>query len=356
MSYAERRAIIARIEAVRGSKLIAFVLSDRTSILPVPGLPVNLDSESHIHLIDHLRAIGKQERLDLFLHTRGGSTDAVWPLVSLLREYCDKLTVIVPFRAHSAGTLICLGADEIVMTNWAELSPIDPTTGNQFNPGDPTNPAAKLGISVEDVTAYFQLAKDLAGIKDEDHTAEVFKQLAGVVHPLALGNVQRVYMMIRRLADRLLSIHLHGPENAKRIKLIITGLAAEFFSHVHAITRKEATDLLGNWVRPPSEQEEPLVTELFEAYAEALELRTKFSLPEYMGDNPTRDLSIIGGLLESTAMSHVYSTQIKVGQRPQLPPNVQVQLPPGATIPFGPWVGRFFDYSIQNMGWRRDNA
>jgi ClpP class serine protease len=46
----------------------------------------------------------------------------VWPLVTLLRQYCKRLAVLVPFRAHSAGTLISLGADEIVMLPGSELA------------------------------------------------------------------------------------------------------------------------------------------------------------------------------------------------------------------------------------------
>lgn len=352
MAYAERKAIISRLEGIRKSRLIAFVLSDRATFPPgVPGFAVNIDGESHIFLIDQLRAIGKTRQLDLFLYTRGGNTDAVWPFVSLLREYCDRLTVVVPFRAHSAGTLICLGADEIIMTDWAELSPIDPTTGNQFNPRDPSNPANPLGISVEDVAAYFQLAADRAGIKEPDQTLEVFKQLAALVHPLALGNVQRVYMLIRRLAARLLALHL-DEEDSKKTQKIIKGLAEEFYSHIHAISRKEAIELLGDWVRAPTMDEAPLITELFESYAGTLELRNKFSLPEYMADQPLRELPVLGGFLESTDLSHVVATQLKVGQRPQLPPNVQMQVVPGSPVPLAQFVGRLYDHGVQNFGWR----
>ena len=45
-----------------------------------------------------------------------------------------------------------MAAKRIVMTRLAELSPIDPTTGNQFNPVD--GKGNRLGISVEDVRAY----------------------------------------------------------------------------------------------------------------------------------------------------------------------------------------------------------
>ena len=58
----------------------------------------------------------------------------------MIREYCDKFSVLVPDKAHSAATMIALGADEIVMSNLSEISPIDPSTANVFNPQDPQNP------------------------------------------------------------------------------------------------------------------------------------------------------------------------------------------------------------------------
>ena len=80
--------------------------------------------------------------------------NAVWPIVSLFREFDENFEVLVPFRCHSGDTLVALGTKKIVLTPLSELSPIDPTTGNQFNPSDPSNPSARLGISVEDVVAY----------------------------------------------------------------------------------------------------------------------------------------------------------------------------------------------------------
>jgi hypothetical protein len=160
----------------------------------LPGFSNNLSGEPQLQLLSLLEEIGYVERLDLFLYTRGGTTEAVWPIITALREHCDTLGVLVPFRAHSAGTLLCLGADEVVMMPGAELSPIDPTTGNQFNPVDPANPQGRFGISVEDVVAYFKLAEDRAEIHDEAHRAQVFRELTSQVHPLALGNVQRVYI------------------------------------------------------------------------------------------------------------------------------------------------------------------
>ncbi|MFN0181188.1 MAG: SDH family Clp fold serine proteinase [Gemmatimonadales bacterium] len=83
----------------------------------------------------HLRAFGKnQPRIDLVLYTTGGDIMAAYRLVPLIREYCETFTVIVPFRCQSAGTLVALGADNIIMLPEGQLSPVDPSTNGPYNP------------------------------------------------------------------------------------------------------------------------------------------------------------------------------------------------------------------------------
>ncbi len=129
-------------------------------------------------------------------------------IVQLAREYCKTFEVIVPYRAHSAGTLICLGADNIVMARLGELTPVDPSTANDFNPQNPLNPAARIPISVEDVIAYLALAKNQAELTSESTRLEVFKALTSQINVIALGNVRRVYNEIRALVDSLLKLHM----------------------------------------------------------------------------------------------------------------------------------------------------
>src|SRR5262249_33609661 len=145
--------------------------------------------------------------IDLCVYTRGGDVNAVWPVVSILREFDADFEVLVPFRCHSAGTLVALGAKTIVMGPLSELSPIDPSTGNQFNPPDPRNSDSKLAISVEDVRAYRTFIADQLSdsVDTEERAPDVpieriapfIDRLATQVHPLALGNVQRVLLQVR---------------------------------------------------------------------------------------------------------------------------------------------------------------
>lgn len=79
-------------------------------------------------LIDLLHHVPRGEDLDILLHTGGGDIDAAEKLITIIRNWVDQgvLLVIVPDFAKSAGTLMALGADWIVMSDTSELGPIDP--------------------------------------------------------------------------------------------------------------------------------------------------------------------------------------------------------------------------------------
>jgi ClpP class serine protease len=64
--------------------------------------------------------------LDVLLQSPGGDIDSAEKLVYMIRERVASLRILVVERAKSAGTLIALAADEILMSSTSELGPIDP--------------------------------------------------------------------------------------------------------------------------------------------------------------------------------------------------------------------------------------
>jgi len=65
-------------------------------------------------------------KLDLILHTGGGSAEATDAIVSYLRQKYDYIRVIIPQAAMSAGTMLACAADVIVMGKQSSIGPIDP--------------------------------------------------------------------------------------------------------------------------------------------------------------------------------------------------------------------------------------
>lgn len=64
--------------------------------------------------------------LTLILHTPGGVTNSTETIVSYLRSKFDYIEVIIPTYAMSAGTMISLSANNIIMGRQSQLGPIDP--------------------------------------------------------------------------------------------------------------------------------------------------------------------------------------------------------------------------------------
>ena len=360
---------IKDIQALRNSKVICYFMADRESVPNnLPGFVGVVSSDSYLHIRKHLKKLvadskkDKLDKLDLILYTRGGEIDAVMPLINLLRSYSKEFNIMVPFKAHSAGTLACLGADSIVMTKISQLSPIDPTTANQFNPllknNDPNSP--RIGISVEDVASYFKFAfkkeEDTSDkvrileIKDESAKVEVFKELVKHVHPLALGNVFRIYSQIRLIGKELLGRHL--AKTNPKIKSITKALAEDYYSHQQSIDFKAAKEIFGNLVKAAIPDEEKLLNQLVDEYVTDMELDKKFNLREFMGDDLEKETIIKGAYVHSETKTHIFETKLKLTQRSEVPPNVNIQVPPGGSVPLIPNFPRAMNIDVVSFNWR----
>ena len=115
-----RRDIIEKIESHRGSKVLVYFVGDR------PRLEAKIASDSIRWLYEHLKNMNGDKRvgtLDFYIYSRGGSLETPWPIISMPREYCENLNVLITYKAFSAATLMALGADKILMGrkgSWAQ--------------------------------------------------------------------------------------------------------------------------------------------------------------------------------------------------------------------------------------------
>lgn len=325
----DKKQFIQKIEESRKSRVITYLTSDRQG-------PINARVAMDIIPIisKQLQVIGKTENIDLFLYSAGGDTMVPWRLVSMMREYCDKFSVLIPYKAHSAATMIALGADEIVMSGLSELSPIDPSTANVFNPQDPQNPQNKIPISVEDVMAYFDLAKNKFGIKNDEELSKIFNKFVEAnpqIHPLALGNVNRIHNLIRVLAKRLLKSH-KAPMKEEEIGKVVDYFTEKLYSHQYFIGRKEAKEDLGlKTVVDASDSLSKMMTDLYEEYNKELDFGKIWNPENELGANAMqnrKDYKI--AFIESSQLSNYYDISVEyrkqqvnmVQQTPQGPVQV----------------------------------
>lgn len=310
----------------RGSEVIAWLTGDRPG-----GLETQIAFEQVGVLYDHLTAIGPQKQIDLLLYSRGGLTLAGFAAVNLIREFCDRFNVLVPYRAMSCATLITLGADEIVMGRLGQLSPVDPSINSPYNPPAPQIPGVALGqprflpLSVEDVVAYAELAKNEFKLKEEASMIRVLESLASKIHPIALGNVQRSRTQIQMLATKLLASRKAAGSEAQ-VKKVVQVVTRELGSHDYIISRREARDELGLPVTFPSAEVENRMWRLFKSYEREMQLTTPYNQEALLGPLPQATIVFRRAFVESAPLTSIYETERNVSR-------VQMMTPQGIQAP-----------------------
>lgn len=95
----------------------------------------------------------KHDKIYVFLTTPGGSLTPVQRMVDVLRHFYQEVNFIVPDYAYSAGTILCMSGDNILMNYFSTLGPIDPQVQNKDG-----NLVAALGY-LDKINELLQKAK-----------------------------------------------------------------------------------------------------------------------------------------------------------------------------------------------------
>lgn len=333
----ERIALIRSIEEKRGTRVITYITSDRPNL----HYPISPDIVPIIH--DQILSLPADQRknIDLFLYTRGGNSDVPWTIVSMLREYsvAGGFSLLVPFRCHSAGTMIALGADEIIMTKKGELGPIDITMNGPHNPKDSIG--RNLPMSVEDVMGYFDLIKNQKNEDEESYAALAFNLISSQVSPIALGAVNRSYNQTRLVAERLLETRT-DPYDDKQINKITEIVSSDIYSHHHAIHRTEARDKVGilHVVNSEDAKIDKEMWALYEKYAELFEFENMIDVEAHMVENDLNEYDIDDVpmvCVESNEWFNLKTIDMKYRCVRKTPPEISLNLqnfqPPQVNIP-----------------------
>lgn len=233
MEVEERLFLINRLEELRHSRILVYF-----SYTP-------LDDTILVPLYQQLKEIGHTPHLDLFLHSYGGAVDTPYKVVMLIREFCDKFSVIVPFVAKSAASMLVLGADEVVMGPISELGPVDPLV---------KHPHYKdLWVPVQAVRHCIEYAQSaIANSSRPEIATSIVSLLLDKLDPWLLGDYEKILKASRQYAEALLSRYMlkNAPE---RIEAVTEALTEGFFSHGYPLGRHEAKELGLNVVEADDE-------------------------------------------------------------------------------------------------------
>jgi len=128
-----------RISELRGDRNVLFYAS---AFLQKPGVAGHLTAVTmeDIHgLMACFHGMDYSRGMTLILHTPGGVVAATQSLVSYLHSKFKDIECVVPTYAMSAGTMIALSTNRIVMGRQSQLGPIDAQLqlagGNQISAG-----------------------------------------------------------------------------------------------------------------------------------------------------------------------------------------------------------------------------
>lgn len=148
-----RRKYLAALHKKTGRDTIIYFSSfgiQRPFPVPSAALSVTLDDIQGFMASLHKL---KNDKLDLVLHSPGGSMEAADQIVQYLRAKYAHIRVIIPQNAMSAATMIACAADEIVMGKHSAIGPIDPQMLLNIVPG------GQIAVPAHTILQDFERAK-----------------------------------------------------------------------------------------------------------------------------------------------------------------------------------------------------
>ncbi|MHB8075180.1 SDH family Clp fold serine proteinase [Desulfosporosinus fructosivorans] len=223
MKPEERVNLIERLEQLRNSKVLVYF-----SYTP-------LDDTILVPLYKQLKDIGHTKKIDLILHSYGGAVDTPYKVVTLIREFCEEFSVIVPFVAKSAASMLVLGADEVVMGPISELGPIDPLV---------KHPVYKdILVPVQAVWHCLDyLQRSIINSSDPEITSFMVTPLLDKLDPWLIGDYEKTIKASQQYAETLLTRYMLK-DDLGRVPNVTRTLTEGYFSHGYPIGWREAKDL-----------------------------------------------------------------------------------------------------------------
>ena len=216
----------------------------------------------------------------LFLITYGGDPNAAYRISRAFQECyntIDKVkgdlpsssagrggtfTVYVDSICKSAGTIICLGADKLIMSENSELGPIDVQLRKQDEVGERTSGLTPIqAIQVLETQSVKLFDRHFRELRNPENLGFSTRMAASIASQLTIGLLTAVYQQIDpiRLAEVDRSLKISGDygsrlaNNGNLKDGAIEKLLAKYPSHNFVIDRSEAGELFSIVERPDQE-------------------------------------------------------------------------------------------------------
>jgi hypothetical protein len=219
-------------------------------------------------IIDLCRNRKRRKNVLFILVTEGGDADACYRIAKCLQESYESFTCVVGGYCKSAGTLMALGANELVMSDYGELGPLDVQMSKEDELG-----AVRSGLTIHSAldtlhTAaykafeYFFLEtkrRSQGGITTvtaikvaTDLSGKLFSPIYSHVDAMHIGEADRMLKIAHKYGEILDSQSCNLKEKT------LNKLTTDYPSHGFVIDRHQAEELFVK-VRRPNQNEERLL-------------------------------------------------------------------------------------------------
>jgi hypothetical protein len=227
-----------------------------------------------------------------------------WRIVTLLREFSDKLSIIVPSMALSGATHIAIAGDELIMTPFSVLGSVDPTRNHKLLPTDSTG--ASIPTSVEDLKHCIKFIREQLGESyEKQDLAMIISELFKYINPLAIGALEQSYNLSKLITRKCLTTR-KDPLTEEKIDKIVKQLSGEYFSHSFLISRAEVKKDLDLPVTHPDIELTEFISKLENHYIERFR-KAPQSLPA-----PNSQYSVrLGGVIQIANNGYAIAQIIK---------------------------------------------
>lgn len=239
-------ALLKKVQELEKSKVF--------SLIYPPAISIEQSDVDDVY--DCVKAVGSTDKIDLILYSYGGDADAAYKLITVLREFCKELFIIIPSEAKSAATLMALGADKILMGPLSELGPIDPIVSHPMLPRVMVPARAILKFIEEHATVLSEIptAKELPLVP---------------VDPVHMGYCRMAIDSAKEYAEILLTKYNLKGQGATKVKAVVEKLVGSgpeaYASHTFVIDFAEAQSL-GLNVEKMSDQLHDVIWALYKSY------------------------------------------------------------------------------------------
>lgn len=208
-----RHKYVAALQQKTGNDTVVYFSSYNIQRpFPVPAAALSVSQDDIQGFMASLHQL-KGEKLDLVLHSPGGSLEAADQIVQYLRAKYKYIRAIIPQNAMSAATMLACACDEIVMGKHSAIGPIDP----QMVIGQAVMPA-------HTILQEFERAK--ADVSANPILANLWAPRLGALPPGYLNLCEQTIKLAKEKVKQWLGQYMFDGENSARAEEIAKWLSS----------------------------------------------------------------------------------------------------------------------------------